>query len=138
MKILYLVVIFHFLEHVAQMFELYFLHWSRPDCLGLLGLWQPWLMRSEWLHYGFALYMLLALCYFIDRANNKVWWMRAIYLQHYHHLEHVLLLAQALSGVAMVNRISIGGLFFPRLELHFFYNLMVLIPMSLGIQSKNY
>lgn len=137
-----MVIAFHFAEHLAQMFELYVLHLPRRSSLGLLGLWQPNLVHSEWLHYGHALYMLLGMYYFRPKTNSKIWWKRAIALQQFHHFEHLLLLAQAMAGVAMGARTSIGGLFFARIELHFFYNLMVLVPMILGLwkfdtQSKH-
>jgi hypothetical protein len=126
----------HFAEHLGQIIELYVLGWSRPDCLGLLGLWQPWLMRSEWLHYLYALFMLIGL-YLLKRQVKSRWWTTTIYLQQFHHLEHLLLLRHALIGVAMVNRTSIGGAFFPRLELHFFYNLVVMIPMMIALWKIN-
>ncbi|MBW4535183.1 MAG: hypothetical protein KME09_14710 [Pleurocapsa minor HA4230-MV1] len=135
MKIFIGICIAHFVEHLAQIYELYVLGWSRPLCLGFLGLWQPALMHSEWLHYGYALFMLIGL-YQLQRQVKTRWWVTTIYLQQFHHLEHLLLLIQALGGVAMANRTSIGGAFFPRLELHFFYNLVVMIPMMIAL-TKN-
>jgi len=134
MRLFLTLVLVHFSEHIAQLIQLYVLNWSRPDCLGLLGLWMPWLMRSEWLHYGYALFMLIGL--YVFKVNNA-WWRRTIYLQQFHHFEHLLLLIQALFGVAMVDRTSIGGLFFPRLELHFFYNFIVMMPMAIALTKKH-
>jgi hypothetical protein len=61
MRLFIAICIAHFAEHFAQIIQLYVLDWSRPDCLGVLGLWQPWLIRSEWLHYLYALFMLIGL-----------------------------------------------------------------------------
>jgi hypothetical protein len=131
MKIFLSIVIFHFVEHVTQLIELYVLHWPRPDCLGILGVLYPWLMRSELLHLAYALYMLWGLYYF--QVNNH-WWKTAIYLQSYHLIEHVLLMTQLLMGYKPT---GIGGIWFPRIELHFVYNLMVLIPMLIAIKPPN-
>jgi hypothetical protein len=120
------------MEHLAQLFELFILDWNRPDCLGLLGLWQPGLMRSEWLHYLYALAMLIGLYWLRTQVNNH-WWTRTIYLQHYHHIEHLLLLTQAMLGFKAN---GIGGIWFPRIELHFFYNLVVMIPMMLALSDN--
>jgi hypothetical protein len=128
MRVFLFVVIAHFVEHLAQLFELFIFGWDRPDCLGFLGLWQPGLMRSEWLHYLYALSMLIGL-YWLRKQVNNHWWTRTIHLQHYHHIEHLLLLVQAMLGLKAT---GIGGIWFPRIELHFFYNLVVMIPMMLA------
>jgi hypothetical protein len=56
------------------------------------------------------------------------WKVRAIAILQDRHLEHFLLLSQALLGL---NLTGIGGLWSPRIELHFVDNLMVLIPNNL-------
>jgi hypothetical protein len=131
------IVVIHFIEHLTQLYQLYILHWARPECLGLISLRYPWLMKSEWLHYSFALYMLVGLSYFSYKASNKKWWRTALILQHYHHIEHLILLSQALVGIPMIERVSLGSFIMPRLELHFFYNLIVLIPMLLGVFTND-
>ncbi|HEV2017509.1 MAG TPA: hypothetical protein VGQ98_04285, partial [Gemmatimonadaceae bacterium] len=52
------IVLFHWLEHIVQAYQFFVLHWSRPMSMGLVGMYYPWLMKSEVLHYGFALVML--------------------------------------------------------------------------------
>ncbi len=127
------VVAFHFLEHIVQLWQLYVLQWSRPQCLGLLGLWQPWLVRSELLHYSIAFYMLVGLYIYRPLFKNH-WWTTAYYLQAFHHLEHAILMT---SGVFWGTPISIGGLWFSRIELHFFYNLIVIIPMAIAFRQRS-
>ncbi|NJO99181.1 MAG: hypothetical protein HC764_26965 [Pleurocapsa sp. CRU_1_2] len=77
------------------MVQLYVLHWSRPDCLGILGWWFPWLMRSELLHLAYAVYMLGGLYHFRRQSYHKAW-ITATHLQSFHLIEHVLLLTQLL------------------------------------------
>lgn len=140
-----IIVFSHFLEHLAQMIQLYILHWQRSESLGILGLKYPWLVHSEWLHYGHALFMLvgLYLLAFSIVGKAKQWWDWAVYLAFYHHIEHVIILSQAIAGVNLFNSSTptsiVQALGVPRIELHFIYNLMVLIPMliSLYIFNKN-
>ena len=51
------IVIAHWVEHITQAVQIYALGWARPKAKGALGLWFPWLVTSEWLHYGFAIVM---------------------------------------------------------------------------------
>lgn len=136
MKWFMFVVTLHFLEHIAQIIQLYVFKWLRPNCVGILGLWYPWLIQSEWLHYIYAVFMLVGLIILKKRQKNR-WWTTAIHLQQFHHFEHLLLLVQAIANVPMANRVSIGSLFFSsRIELHFFYNLMVMIPIVISIMMN--
>lgn len=134
-----LIVYMHLFEHIAQMFQLYILHWERPKCLGLLGLIWPQLIHSEYLHYGHALFMLLGIYYLTKYMYTKtsLWWMSlTLLLAFYHHFEHLLLLVQSISHVYFFDKTvptSIGQLWFPRIELHMFYNLLVGIPMIIAL-----
>jgi hypothetical protein len=133
MRVFIAICIAHFAEHFAQMYQLFILRLDRPLCLGLLGLWQPALIRSEWLHYLYAVAMLIGLYYWRSEFD-QVWSQRTINLQHYHHAEHLLLLTQAMLGFKAT---GIGGLWFPRIELHFFYNAVVMISMLWALVNKN-
>ena len=136
----FLIIIYsHLFEHVAQMIQLYLLHWERPRCLGLLGLFWPSLIHSEYLHYGHALFMLVGIYYLTKYMYNRhsLWWMElTLILAFYHHFEHLLLLIQSTSQVNFFGKsipTSIGQLWFPRIELHFFYNFLVGIPMMIAL-----
>lgn len=133
-----LVVLGHWAEHVVQAYQIWGLGWARPKALGLLGLWFPWLVSSEWLHYGYALAMLIGLALlrpgFVGRA--RTWWTVALVIQFWHHLEHLFLLIQAQTHHDLFGRAvptSILQLVFPRVELHLFYNSIVFIPMMIGL-----
>ncbi|WP_433202033.1 hypothetical protein ACQP00_31610 [Dactylosporangium sp. CS-047395] len=132
------VVLAHWAEHVAQAFEIYVLGWKLPAARGVLGLPFPWLIKSEWMHYGYALIMILALWFlragFHGRA--KTWWMVAFGIQFWHHIEHLLLLLQAQTGHFLFGKAvptSVLQLVFPRVELHLFYNTIVTIPMVIAM-----
>lgn len=132
------IVIAHWGEHVFQAYQVYVLHWPRPHSMGMLGMVWPWLMTSEWLHYGYALIMLVALWVllpgFVGRSRH--WWLAALVIQFWHHIEHALLLYQA-----QTHHLLFGGtvptsviqIWFPRVELHLFYNSIVFIPMVVAM-----
>jgi hypothetical protein len=131
------VVVAHWLEHVVQAVQIFVLGMPRPKSLGLLGTIWPWLFTSEWLHYGFAVVMLVGLWLlapgFTGRARQ--WWLLALGIQVWHHFEHLLLLAQAMTGYRVPGQtapVSVLQLFVPRVELHLFYNAVVTVPMVIG------
>jgi len=132
------IVLAHWAEHLAQAYQIWVLGWARPKARGVLGMWFPWLVTSEWLHYGYALVMLVGLFLlrrgFVGRARG--WWTVALVIQFWHHVEHLLLLVQAqthhfLFGKAVPT--SVLQLAFPRVELHLFYNSVVFIPMIIAV-----
>lgn len=133
-----LIVTAHWVEHLTQAAQIYLLGWSRPEAKGALGVAFPWLVTSEWLHYGFAIVMLVFLIAlrpgFAGRA--RTWWSVALWIQVWHHLEHLLLLLQALTGSYLFGQkqpTSVLQLVFPRVELHLFYNAIVFIPMVIAM-----
>ena len=132
------VVLAHWGEHLLQAIQIFVLGWPRPAALGGLGLMFPWLVTSEWLHYAYAIVMLIGL--FVLRGayqgRARTWWGIALGLQVWHHFEHALLLGQAVSGVNLFGSavpVSILQLVVPRAELHLFYNAVVFIPMVLAM-----
>jgi len=132
------VVVAHWVEHLAQAYQIYVLDWARPKAGGALGLAFPKLVTSEWLHYGFAIVMLVAFVMlrhgFVGRA--RTWWNVAMWIQVWHHFEHLLLLLQAITGAHLMGKpmvTSIAQLIFPRVELHLFYNAIVFVPMVIAM-----
>jgi hypothetical protein len=132
------IVLGHWCEHLFQAVQVYVMHWPVPKAGGALGLVFPWLVKSEVMHYGYALIMLV--CFWIFRTGfvgrARTWWMVAFWIQFWHHIEHALLFGQAAFGHNLFGRpvpTSIAQLFFPRLELHLFYNTVVFIPMVVAM-----
>lgn len=133
-----LIVVAHWAEHLVQAFQIWALDTPRPQARGVLGEWFPWLISSEWLHYGYAIVMLAGLILlraaFVGRARR--FWDIALYIQAWHHFEHLILLIQATSGTTLGDGkvpTSILQLLFPRVELHLFYNAIVTIPMVIAV-----
>lgn len=134
------IVLSHWAEHLVQAFQIWALGWADPDARGVLGLWFPSLVSSEALHYGYALAMLAGIMLlrpgFVGQA--RTWWTAALVIQVWHHVEHLLLLAQAhlgftISGHNGSKPSSILQMVFPRVELHLFYNAAVFIPMVIAM-----
>jgi hypothetical protein len=132
------IVLAHWAEHLAQAFQIYALGWPIPESRGVLGLWFPWLVKSELLHYGYALVMLIGLWLFRSGFKGRAskWWMAAFFIQFWHHIEHALLQGQALLGKNLFDSpvpVSIVQLWVPRVELHLFYNAVVFVPMVVAM-----
>jgi len=132
------VVLMHWLEHLVQAYQIWVLDKPRPQARGVLGQVFPWLVSSEWLHYGYALVMLIGLFLlrpgFVGRA--RAWWTVALVIQFWHHIEHLLLLVQAQTHTFYFGGTvptSVAQVFFPRVELHLFYNSIVFIPMVVAV-----
>lgn len=133
-----LIVLAHWAEHLVQAWQIYALGWPIPDSRGVLGLWFPFLVSSEILHYGYALVMLAGIWFlrtgFVGRSYT--WWMVAFAIQFWHHIEHALLQGQAIAGQNLFNSpvpVSIAQLWIPRVELHLIYNSLVFIPMVIAM-----
>jgi len=138
LMIFMLIVIAHWAEHLVQAFQIWALDTPRPQARGVLGQWFPWLVREEWLHYGYALVMLAGLIALRPGFTGaaKAWWTTSMWIQVWHHFEHLLLLIQAMAGSNLGGKAaptSIAQLIFPRVELHLFYNAIVFLPMVIAV-----
>lgn len=132
------IVLAHWGEHLVQAYQIYVMGWPRPRANGILGLWYPWLIQSEVLHYGYAVIMLIGLWVLRKgfSGTSRNWWTAALVIQFWHHIEHFLLILQATSHHNFWGKpvpCSVLQLFFPRVELHLFYNSVVFIPMVMGM-----
>ena len=132
------IVIAHLAEHLVQAYQVYVLGWPLHQARGVLGQAFPWLVHSEIMHYGYALIMLVGIWTllpgFLGRA--RTWWLAALVIQFWHHIEHALLQIQAITGHYLFGAsapTSIAQLVIPRLELHLVYNTMVFVPMMVGM-----
>jgi len=139
LRVFMAIVLAHWAEHLLQAFQIYALGWPVPEARGVLGHFFPWLIKSETLHYGYALIMLTGL--WVLRAgftglHDRSWWMIAFWIQFFHHVEHGLLQTQAIVGANLFDRpvpTSLVQLWVPRVELHLFYNTVVFIPMMVAM-----
>jgi hypothetical protein len=143
LNVFLVIVVAHWLEHILQAIQIFVLHWPRPQALGALGLVFPWLVASEWLHYFYAIVMLIGLILLQPgfQGRARMWWNIALVIQFWHHIEHALLLWQALTQHFLFGRaapVSILQLFFPRVELHLFYNAVVFVPMVIAMYYHAY
>jgi hypothetical protein len=132
------IVLAHWVEHVAQAVQIYVFGLPVADARGALGVPFPWLISSEGLHYGYALVMMIGLAVLLPGFTGRAqtWWKIALGIQIWHHFEHLLLLLQAITGFSLLGRAvptSIVQLFVPRVELHLFYNAIVFIPMVVAM-----
>ena len=137
------VVLGHWIEHAFQAIQVFVLGWDRPDARGALGMIWPSLVQSEALHYGYAVAMLIGIALLRPAFTSaaRTWWDLALVLQIWHHLEHLLLLSQAIAGrpfFGAAQYTSFVQLVFPRIELHLFYNGVVFVPMLVAIYLQHF
>lgn len=138
LQLFLVIVLGHWGEHLVQAFQIYVLGWPVPQSRGIFGYWFPWLVTSEALHYGYAIVMLVVLWWLRKgfTGRSHVWWMIAFWIQFWHHFEHLLLISQATIGHNLFNSpvpMSIAQIWYPRVELHLFYNTIVFIPMVVAM-----
>ena len=134
------IVLAHWAEHLAQAFQIYVLGWARPAAGGFLGLFFPWLVSSEVMHYGYAIVMLVGLWMLRKGFNgtSRKWWTIALVIQFWHHIEHAVLQWQAITQNFWFGSpvpVSFLQTVLPqsRVEIHLFYNAVVFIPMIIGM-----
>lgn len=132
------IVVGHWAEHLVQAVQVYVWGWPLSEARGVLGMPFPWLVTSEWMHYGYALLMLVGLILLRKgfTGSSRTWWNISLGIQVWHHMEHLLLLAQKISGVYLAGRpvpTSVLQLVYPRMELHLFYNAVVFAPMVVAM-----
>jgi hypothetical protein len=140
LQLLMFIVLAHWAEHLAQAWQIYVMGWPRPKAGGFLGLFYPWLVNSEALHYAYAVLMLIGI--WILRKGftglSRKWWTVALVIQFWHHIEHLLLQGQVLFHHNLIGSpvpVSVLQMVFPksRVEIHLFYNAIVFIPMMMGM-----
>lgn len=134
------IVLMHWAEHLTQAVQIYVLGWPRPKAGGVLGLFFPWLVSSEALHYGYAVVMLVFLWVLRKgfTGTSLKWWTVALVIQFWHHIEHLLLQSQAILHHNLIGSpvpVSFLQMVFPknRVEIHLFYNAIVFIPMVIAM-----
>ncbi len=138
LQLFMVIVLAHWAEHLVQAVQVYLLHMPRPESRGVLGQWFPWLVRSETLHYGYAIIMLAGIWFLRSgfQGRSYTWWMISFWIQFWHHIEHALLQGQAIVGHNLFGAAvptSLVQHWIPRVELHLFYNTVVFIPMVIGM-----
>jgi hypothetical protein len=138
LQIFMFIVLAHWGEHLVQAYQIWVMGWPAPKANGILGLWYPWLIKSEVLHYGYALVMLIGLWILRKGFTGRsyTWWMIAFWIQFWHHIEHFLLITQATLHHNFWGKpvpYSVIQLLIPRVQLHLFYNSIVFIPMVVAM-----
>ncbi len=138
LQLFMVIVLAHWAEHLTQAFQIYAMGWPPPAARGVLGHWYPWLVKSEILHYGYAIVMLFGIWLLLPGfiGTSRTWWVAALGIQFWHHIEHGLLQLQAILGTTFFGSpvvTSVAQLWFPRVELHLFYNTIVFVPMMIAM-----
>ena len=128
----------HWVEHAIQAVQIWGFDTARPKARGALGQVWPTLVRTESLHYFYAVGM-MAILLLLARGFTgaaRGWWTAAIVLQAWHFVEHSLLVYQWATGDFFFGKpvqTSLVQTVIPRVELHLFYNAVVTIPIVVAM-----
>jgi len=140
MRIFLVLLAAHWLEHLFQAYQVYVLYLHRECALGFLGMKYPWLIRTEALHFVFALLTVVGFFWVSDwgfwDGKSIRFWRYGYRWSIWHLFEHTLLFAQALTHHNLFGRpapISILQLIFPRIELHLFYNSIITVYVLMAL-----
>lgn len=132
------IVIVHWIEHLFQAAQIWIIGMPRPEALGALGYVFPWLVKSEVMHFTYALLMFIGLVLLRPgfRGTARGLWTVSLVIQGWHLVEHSTLqlqaiLSQNLFGSPVPTSFLQG--FIPRPELHLLYNLAVFVPMVVAM-----
>src|SRR5438445_476374 len=100
LQVFTIIVVVHLAEHLVQAYQVYVLKWPLHQARGVLGQAFPWLVHSEVLHYGYALIMLVGIWTLLPgfAGRSRTWWVAALVIQFWHHIEHALLQGQVIAG----------------------------------------
>lgn len=132
------IVLAHWAEHLVQAYQIWVMGRPVAQSRGVLGQFFPELVKMEWLHYGYALVMVIGL-YLLRKGftgRSRTWWMVAFAIQFWHHIEHLLLFIQAQTHTFFFGQAqptSVLQLVMARVELHLFYNTVVFLPMVVAM-----
>lgn len=135
------IVFLHWMEHIVQAWQIWVMGYKRPAARGVLGQFFPSLIKTEWLHFGYAVVMLAFLGLLLPgfKGRSRAFWGIAFAIQIWHMIEHSVLFYQAQAHhnwwhskvpVSFLQHWWFQG---TRVELHLFYNSIVTIPMLVGL-----
>jgi hypothetical protein len=132
------IVVLHWIEHLFQAAQIWMLEMPRPEALWALGYVFPWLVKSEVMHFGYALIMFTCLVLLLPgfRGASRGWWLASTIIQGWHLVEHSTLQIQATIGTNLFGSpvpTSFLQPIIPRPELHLVYNLIVFVPMIVAM-----
>lgn len=136
---IYMVIVFgHWVEHLAQIYQIYAMGWMPAKAGGFLGYLFPAINSSEVLHFTYNSLLLAGLTLLLPGMTGRARrsWIMAAAAQSWHWFEHFLLQIQWLTGIYLYGgpkQASVLEYWFPRPELHFVYNLIVFVPMMVAL-----
>jgi hypothetical protein len=124
----------HFLEHVAQVYQIHVLGLKGAAAPGIFGA-----LDIEWVHFLWNSWVLLAVAVLLSRFPKNPWLWALVPMTIWHEIEHSwIMVAFIRSGIAgtpgllAAGGVIGGGLPLVRPDLHFLYNLAETVPLILA------
>ena len=124
----------HIVEHIVQLTQLFVLHVDKAHAHGIVGN-----LDIEWVHFAWNLLVFVATAGLVIRYRSNVWLWIAFALATWHQIEHVYVLSVYLytglagsPGFLSKGGLIAGGLPIVRPVLHTLYNVIEIIPLTIG------
>ncbi len=125
----------HLLEHLVQVIQWDVLGLSGDDAGGLLRA-----LDTEWVHYLWNTLVIAATIPLVLRHRSNRWLWLALFAAGWHQVEHSYLIFQYVQtaglpgdpGLLATGGAIAGGVPASRVDLHFFYNLVEVVPLFIA------
>jgi len=124
----------HFLEHVAQIYQIHVLGLKGPAAPGIFGA-----LDIEWVHFLWNSWVLITVALLVSRFPRNPWLWSLVPMTIWHEVEHSWIMVEFIrSGIAGTPGLLAsggvigGGLPLVRPDLHFLYNLAETVPLVMA------
>lgn len=124
----------HFLEHVCQMIQIHALGLTGVNAQGIFGT-----LNIEWVHFIWNTWVIIAVLALLRCFTGNPWLWGTAVVAGWHEIEHVFILSVYLAtgksgtpGLLSKGGLIGGGLPLTRPDLHFLYNLIETVPLTVA------
>lgn len=121
----------HFLEHVAQMYQIHVLHLHGSHAQGVFGR-----LNIEWVHFLWNTWVFVAAALLAYRFRRNWWLLPTLAIALWHESEHLYIMveywttgAEGTPGLLAQGGAIAGGTSLTRPDLHFLYNAVETLPL---------
>lgn len=124
----------HFLEHVAQMIQIQVLGLKGANAQGIFGT-----LNIEWVHFVWNTWVIVAVLVLLRHFAGNPWLWGTAIIAAWHEIEHISIMFAYLAtgvpgtpGLLSQGGLIGGGLPLTRPDLHFLYNLIETVPLTIA------
>jgi hypothetical protein len=124
----------HFVEHIAQIIQIYVLNYPPEHAHGIFGA-----LDTEWIHFLWNITLLIFNILLIKKFPKNIFlWINAVAVL-WHQFEHTYIMWVYLTtgvsgdpGLLSQGGLILGGLPYIRADIHFVYNILETLPLTIA------